>query len=153
MAVKDRAESATRDAIEKAGYELVEVIYKKEFGTMALTFIIDTDKEGGISLDDCEIVNNIIDPILDAEDPTEGEAYTLNVSSPGLDRPLTLERDYVKNKGKDVEINLYAPQNGKKKFEGVLKAWTMDSVTLDIKGEEYIFIKKAISVIKPVIKF
>lgn len=108
--------------IEKLGYELVEVQQGKQFGSPYLTFVIDTDKEGGISLDDCEIVSKAIDPLLDETD-CFGDSFNLNVSSPGLDRPLKLERDYVKNKGKDVEINFYAPIDGKKKIQGTLLSW------------------------------
>lgn len=150
--VKNRAAEVCGKVIEDLGYELVEVTYAKQYGSMALTFIIDTDKEGGIGLDDCETVSRAIDPILDEQDFLP-DGYNLNVSSPGLDRPLKLERDYVKNKGKEIEISFYKAIYGKKKIEGVLASWNEDEVTISVKNKEITFNKKDISIIKPVIKF
>ena len=153
MAVKDKVDKLLRPIIEGLGYELVEVTYKKEYGTPTLTCFIDTDKEGGIGLDDCEAVSRAIDPILDENDPTDGETYNLNVSSPGLDRPLTLERDFVKNKGKEVEASFYAPYQGKKKLQGILLDWSETQVVLQSGKDIHTIEKKAIAVLKPVIKF
>ncbi|MBQ7652928.1 MAG: ribosome maturation factor RimP [Clostridia bacterium] len=151
--VKQRAEQATKDAIEALGYEIVEVTYKKEFGTPTLTFFVDVDREGGINLDDCEKISRTIDPILDKEDVTDGVAYNLNVSSPGLDRPLKTERDFRKHLEKEIEIGFYAPYQGKKKIERVLVAWNDETITVsDGKNQETID-RKLISIIKPVIKF
>lgn len=150
--VKNKATEVCGKVIEELGCELVEVTFGKQFGSMALTFVIDTDKEGGISLDDCEAVSRAIDPILDEQDFLP-DNYTLNVSSPGLDRPLKLERDYVKNKGKDIEISFYKAIDGQKKIEGCLIAWTDNDVTISVKNKEITFDKKDISIIKPVIKF
>ena len=153
MAVKDKVDKLLRPIIEGLGYELVEVTYKKEYGTPTLTCFIDTDKEGGIGLDDCEAVSRAIDPVLDENDPTDGEAYNLNVSSPGLDRPLTLERDFVKNKGKEIEASFYAPYQGKKKLQGILLDWSETQVVLQSGKDIHTIEKKAIAVLKPVIKF
>ena len=153
MAVKDKVDKLLRPIIEGLGYELVEVTYKKEYGTPTLTCFIDTDKEGVIGLDDCEAVSRAIDPVLDENDPTDGEAYNLNVSSPGLDRPLTLERDFVKNKGKEVEASFYAPYQGKKKLQGILLDWSETQVVLQSGKDIHTIEKKAIAVLKPVIKF
>lgn len=153
MAVKDKVDKLLRPIIEGLGYELVEITYKKEYGTPTLTCFIDTDKEGGIGLDDCEAVSRAIDPVLDENDPTDGEAYNLNVSSPGLDRPLTLERDFVKNKGKEIEASFYAPYQGKKKLQGILLDWSETQVVLQSGKDIHTIEKKAIAVLKPVIKF
>ena len=150
--VKQKAYELCKSTIENLGYELVEVSYSKQYGTMNLTFFIDTEKEGGISLDDCELVSKTIDPMLDTCDFLP-DAFNLNVSSPGLDRPLKLERDYVKNKGKEIEISFYKPIEGKKKVEGVLIAWSKDTVTISVNNGELVYNKKDISIIKPVIKF
>ena len=149
--VKVRAEAVTAEAIAALGYEIVEVTYKKEYGTPTLTFFIDVDREGGITLDDCEKVSKTIDPILDEADITNGVAYNLNVSSPGIDRPLKTERDFKKNKDKMIEIGFYAPINGKKKVEGKLLNWDEESVTVQVGKNTETFEKKAISIIKPVI--
>lgn len=151
--VRSKAEQIALNVLPPLGYELVDVEYKKLFGQQTLIFYIDTDKEGGISLDDCELVSHALDEVLDKEDITDGLAYNLNVSSPGLDRPLKKERDFVKKKGSKIEINFYAPIDGKKKMEGVLSAWTDSTVTIEVNGKELSFDRKTISIIKPVIEF
>lgn len=151
--VRSKAEQIALNVLPPLGYELVDVEYKKLFGQQTLIFYIDTDKEGGISLDDCELVSHALDEVLDKEDITDGLAYNLNVSSPGLDRPLKKERDFVKKKGSKIEINFYAPIDGKKKMEGILSAWTDSTVTIEVNGKELSFDRKTISIIKPVIEF
>lgn len=150
--VKRKAFDLCVETIEKLGYELIETKYDKQFDVMTLTFFIDTDKEGGISLDDCEAVSRAIDPLLDSADFLP-DSYNLNVSSPGLDRPLTLERDFKKNNGKEIEISFYKQIDGKKKISGVLTAWSDTDVTITVGREQKTYNKKDISIIKPVIKF
>ena len=146
------AEQATRATIESMGYELIEVDYSRQYDQMNLTFFIDNDM--GISLDDCERVHNAIDPILDEADPTNGAPYILNVSSPGIDRPFKTERDYRKNLGKLVEVNLYAAIDGCKRFEGTFSSYdehTLTIVTDD--GKEMTFDRSKISIIRQTIRF
>lgn len=110
-----------RAVVEKVaapmGIEIVDVTFSKG-ANPSLTVYADT--EGGIDLDTCEKLHRAIDAPLDELDPTYGAPYTLNVSSPGLDRPFKTERDFARAIGKRVEIKLYAPMQGKKYFEGVL---------------------------------
>ena len=115
--------------IEDMGYELVDVEFGKKSNGMNLTVCIH--REGGVSLDDCERVHRAIDPVLDELDPTEGSAYTLNVSSPGLDRPLKTMRDFDKCMGQKTEVKLFAPLKGKKYFEAVLRGFDGNCVTLE----------------------
>ena len=105
MSVKDSVTALVQPIIEGLGYELIEVTYKKQHDAMHLTIFIDSDKAGGVSLDDTEIVANAIDAPIDELDPTQGEPYVLNVSSPGLDRPLKTEKDYLKKVGTEVELS------------------------------------------------
>lgn len=135
--------------IESNGCDLLEVEYKKKYDNMNLMVYID--KEGGVSLDDCEKVHKAIDAPLDELDPTDGEPYSLSVSSPGLDRPLKNIKDYKRNSGKGVEIALFSAIDGKKKYEGIFTSWTDDTVTIDIKGELVTILKKNISIIRPLI--
>lgn len=116
--------------------EIFEIVFKQGKNP-SLTVYLDTEKEGGIDLDTCERFHNAIDPVLDELDPTFGQPYTLNVSSPGLDRPFRRDRDYERNLGKKVEVRLYAPHKGEKFFEAVLVAYNADgkNVTLDKDGE------------------
>ncbi len=80
-----------RPKIEELGYEIVDIEYVKKYGQMNLTVFIDIPR--GVSLDDCELVHNAVNPILDEADPIK-EAYVLNISSPGLDRPFKKQRDF-----------------------------------------------------------
>ena len=96
------------------GVEIVDVEFDKR--TEALTIYIET--ENGVDLDACEKFHNAINDPIDELDPSNGAPYTLNVSSPGLDRPFKTNRDFERNLGEEVEIKLFAPLKGKKFLEG-----------------------------------
>jgi len=153
MAVKEQVTALVEPIITGLGYELVEVTYKKVHDAMHLTIYIDSDKEGGVSLDDTEIVANAIDAPLDEADPTAGAPFVLNVSSPGLDRPLKTERDYMKKLGTEVEISLYKAMDGKKKVIGVLKSYQNGVISLETDSGEFTIETKDIAVAKPYIVF
>lgn len=101
------------------GYDLWDVEYVKEGADMILRITIDTDAEGGITIDDCEKMHRAIDPLLDELDPIE-ESYMLSVSSPGVERELTKPMHYAKMAGSEVEVRLYAAVDGTKVFRGEL---------------------------------
>jgi ribosome maturation factor RimP len=126
-------QNALQAIADEMQIEIVEVEFKQG-KEPALTVYIDI--EGGVDLDTCEKFHRAIDPILDEVDPTFGAPYTLNVSSPGLDRPLKTDRDYQKCIGEKVEVKLFAPLKGKKTFEMTLKGHDETCVYLDDKGEE-----------------
>ena len=130
--------------------ELVDVEFKQG-REPALTAYIDT--ETGVDLDTCEAFHRAIDPALDELDPTFGAPYTLNVSSPGLDRPLKTQRDFDKCMGEDVEIKLYAPMKGKKLFEAKLVGYDGNCVTLEEGKETYKLELTRIAKISRAIKF
>jgi ribosome maturation factor RimP len=113
--------------------ELVEVEFKMS-KTPSLTVYIDT--EDCVDLNTCEKYHRAIDGPLDEFDFTLGAAYTLNVSSPGLDRPLKTQRDFDRAMGQEVEIKLYAPEKGKKFFEGTLVGYDGNNAIVLIDGEE-----------------
>ena len=116
-----------------------------------LTVFIET--EAGVDLDTCERFHNAIMEPIDELDPSFGAAYTLNVSSPGLDRPFKTVRDFERNLGKEVEIKLYAPLKGKKFLEGVLTVFNEHSVTVLIGNAEEKINKTKIAKINKAIKF
>ncbi len=116
--VKQICEEKLDGVFKELGYELVDVEYVKEGSGMSLIFTID--KDGGVNIDDCEMVSKKIDPILDEINPTDDKPYTLVVSSPGLDRPIKTDRDLKRGLGKEVDLNLFAKIDGKKAFTGVL---------------------------------
>ena len=132
------------------GIEIVEVEFKQG-REPALTVYIDT--ESGVDLNTCEAFHRAIDPVLDELDPTYGLPYTLNVSSPGLDRPLKTERDFNKCMGKKVEVKLFAPLQGKKFFEAVLVGFDEHCVSIDDNGNVLKLEKSKIAKINRAIEF
>ena len=110
--------------------ELVDVEYKKLYGQD--TLIIYIDKDGGITVDDCETISRKLGEWLDEEDFIS-DSYILEVSSPGLGRPLKKEKDFVRSMGKDVEVRLYKPLNKQKEYRGALKSYDADTVTITLE--------------------
>ena len=137
--------------IEKLGYEVVEVEYQKKVDGMNLTFYID--KENGVTVDDCEKVNDAISDALDELDPTQGETYLLNISSPGLDRPIKNYKDFLRNKDKKVKITLYKQIDGIKNYIGLLKDYTENDVTVAVDDKLVVLKHSEIAQISPVIEF
>lgn len=136
---------------ESMGLEVVEVTYKKCYDGMNLTVVID--KDGGVTIDDCEKLHRAIDQPLDELDPIEC-AYTLNVSSLGIDRPLTLPRDFKRNLDKQISVKLYKPLDGKKTYEGTLVDFDDETFTVvTAKGQQITFNKKDAAKIEPIIVF
>ena len=140
MKVKQAEEIAAAlvPVAQELGVELYEVVFKQGRHP-SLTVFLDTDREGGIDLNTCEAFHNAADPVLDELDPTFGQPYTFNVSSPGLDRPFKKDSDYLRNIGKKVEIKLYAPYKGEKYFDAVLLEYNpvAGNVTVDRSGEVF----------------
>ena len=135
MKVKTEKEIAEflRPIADREGVELVDVEFKVSKNP-SLTVFIET--EDGVDLDTLERFHNAIDAPLDELDPSFGQPYTLNVSSPGLDRPFKTDRDYERNLGLEVEVRLFAPMKGKKFLEGVLTDYDGKTITLLIDGVE-----------------
>ena len=132
MAKKDyegRTEELIQPLIDENHFELVDVEWVKEGANWYLRVYID--KEGGINVDDCEIISRAFEEILDREDYIS-ENYIFEVSSPGLDRPLKKEKDFARSIGKDVEIKLYKAINKEKEFVGVLTEYDKDTVTIEM---------------------
>lgn len=149
--VKTICEEKVVPIIEELGYEVVEVEYVKKSDGMNLTFYIDKDE--GIIIDDCEKVSKAIDDLLEELDPTEGVAYILNVSSPGIDRPIKTNRDFERNLQKEISITLFSKLNGLKKFEGILVAYSDEDVSIDNKGQIITIKRELIAHVVPVVKF
>ena len=146
-----KAEDLVLPIVEANNFELVDVEYVKEAGTWYLRIYID--KEGGININDCELVSRAFSEILDKEDPIE-DAYILEVSSPGLGRPLKKDKDFQRNLGEEVEVRSYKPINKQKEFVGLLDAWDKESVTLQLESGEMLTIARAdIALIRQYIEF
>ena len=126
-----RTEELITPILDRMNFELVDVEYVKEGGTWYLRAYID--KEGGITVNDCEAVAREMNEILDKEDFVE-DSYVFEVSSPGLGRPLKKEKDYVRSMGKEVEIRTYRAINREKEFYGILSAYDENTVTINPDG-------------------
>ena len=132
--------------VEEYGFELVDVEYVKEGSTWYLRAYID--KPGGISIDDCEAVSRRLSDILDEKDYID-DAYILEVSSPGLGRPLKKDKDFERSLGDEVEIRLYKPRNKQKDFAGILRAYDKATVTIQLEdGEDQVFDRGEIALIR-----
>ena len=140
-----RTQALLEPIIEENHLELVDVEYVKEGSNWYLRAYID--KEGGVSIDDCELVSRALSDLLDEEDFIP-DAYILEVSSPGLGRPLKKEKDFARSNGKEVELRLYRAVDGQKEFTGVLTAYDDDSVTLDAEKKTLTFQRKEIALIR-----
>ena len=134
---------------EPMGMEIVEVECNEKSG--ALTVYIET--EAGVDLDTCEKFHNAIFDPIDELDPSYGQPYTLNVSSPGLDRPFKTARDFERNTGKEVELKLYAPLKGKKFLQGFLEEFDENTVTVTVGKEKLKIPRNKIAKINKAIKF
>ena len=148
---EQKAEALAQPIVESRGYELVDVEYVKEAGTWYLRLYID--KEGGITINDCEEVSRLFGDRLDEEDFIE-DAYVMEVSSPGLDRPLKKEKDYIRSMGKDVDVRLYRQIDRQKEFTGALTAYDDKTVTLTMEdGSQRVFDKDDIALIRLALDF
>ncbi len=120
------------EILQGSDVELVDVEYVREHAAWVLRVFLD--KPGGIDLEDCQRVSEVLDKKLDEEDPIAG-AYSLEVSSPGLERPLKKAADFERFAGKRVQIRTYSGIYGRKRFEGTLEGLKGESVLLKWEGE------------------
>lgn len=129
---EQKTEEILLPIVEEYGFELLDVEYVKEGGTWYLRTYID--KEGGISIDDCEKVSRRLSDILDEKDYID-DTYIMEVSSPGLGRPLKKEKDFKRSLGKEVDIRTYRMIDKQKEFTGILKDYDKDTVTIELENE------------------
>ena len=148
---EQRAEEMILPLVEAQRFELVDVEYVKDAGNWYLRVYID--KEGGITVDDCELISRAFSDLLDEADFIE-DSYILEVSSPGLGRPLKKEKDYARSMGKELEIRTYRPIDKQKEFYGILLAYDNNSVTIEEQDKtRRTFEKKEIALIRLAIDF
>lgn len=142
--IEEKVENLLKEKIESLGYNLYDVEYVKEGPSYYLRIYID--KETGIDLNDCEKVSNEIDELLDKADYIK-EQYYLEVSSPGLERQLKKDQHFSQNIGKKVEIKLFKKDNnGEKEYEGTLKSFDQEEITIETeKGKQINIERKNIS--------
>ncbi len=143
---EERTQKLLVPILQQHGFELVDVEFVKEGSSFYLRSYID--KPGGINVDDCETVSRALEAKLDEEDFIS-EAYVLEVSSPGLGRPLKKEKDFIRNEGKEIELRLYQSFEHEKEFRGILKSWTKDNVSIETEeGRVLTFEKKDLALVR-----
>jgi len=143
--VTDTVAALAAPAAEKAGCSLWDVEYVKEAGEWFLRVYID--KEGGVSIADCEAVSRPLSDLLDEADPIEG-SYTFEVSSAGADRVLKKPEHFSQFQGQEVEVKLYRPRDGRKDYVGILQSYSNGDVTLEVGGAPALFEKKEIALVR-----
>lgn len=146
-----KTEALLLPIVEEKGYEMVDVEYVKEGSNWYLrTFI---DKPGGITINDLEGVSRKLSDLLDEEDFIS-DAYILEVSSPGLGRPLKKDRDFDRSIGEEIEVHLYRSLNGNKQYIGLLKSYDKDTITIeDEDGSEIALDRVNVSLVRLTIDF
>lgn len=140
--IEQKTEELVTPIIDENHFELVDVEYVKEGANWYLR--IYADKEGGISIDDCVLISRALEAKLDADDFIK-DAYILEVSSPGLGRPLKKEKDYQRSIGQSVDIKLYRAIDKQKEFTGILKEYSKERIILSIDGIDQEFETKSVA--------
>lgn len=135
---------------EEHDLECVDAEFVKEAGHYYLRIFLD--KEGGITVNDCEVASRAFEVEFDKNDPIK-DPYILEVSSPGLDRPLKKDKDFDRHLGDLVELKLYKAVDKMKEFTGVLEAYDQDTVTVNVDDESRSFNRKDIAMIRLAIVF
>ena len=143
---ESRTEQLLQPMMEEHQFELVDVEYVKEGGTWYLRAYID--KPDGITINDCEVISRALSDALDEEDFIE-DSYVLEVSSPGLGRPLKKDKDFQRSIGEAVELKLYKPVDGSKDYTGILLSFDKDTVTIEKEdGNSAVFQRDALALIR-----
>lgn len=140
-----KTEELVMPLIEQNNFELVDVEYVKEGSNWYLRVYID--KENGINVDDCELISRALSDLLDEKDFIE-DTYILEVSSPGLGRPLKKEKDFARSIGEEVDIKLYRMKNGRKDYTGFLKHYDKETITIEEDEEEIVFLRSEVALVR-----
>lgn len=149
--ITEKVAKLAEPVVAAAGCELWDVEYVREAGTYYLRVYID--KEGGVGIDDCEAVSRALDPILDEEDPVP-DSYIFEVGSPGLERALKRESDFIRFMGSMVTVRLFSPKDGRREYVGKLTAYDGGTVTVETgTGESISFTKKEYSAVRLYVEY
>ena len=146
-----KTEQLLMPIMEEYNFELVDVEYVKEVGNWYLRAYID--KEGGITVDDCEIVSSRMSDLLDEHDYIP-DAYIFEVSSPGLGRQIKKDKDFARSIGDEFEFKLYKAINKQKEFSGILKDFNQDTLEIEFEnGEVVSFERSNVAIVKLAVHF
>ena len=148
--ITERVFELAKPVVEEEDCSLWDVEYLREAGTWYLRIYID--KEGGVSIDDCERISRRLDPILDEADPIP-ESYVFEVGSAGADRELKRPSDFAQFMDAEIEVKLYKPLDGSKSFVGRLAGYEEGTVVLDWRGKELCFAPAQIAQVRLYVSF
>ncbi len=147
---EERTKDILGPMVERRNFELVDVEYVNEGGNNYLRAYID--KPGGITIDDLEEISRELGEKLDENDFIS-DPYTLEVGSPGIDRPIKKDSDFERNLGRKVEVRLYKSYNKKKYYEGIIDSYDKDFVVIDDGDKKMEFRRADIALIRQTIEF
>ena len=150
MKITDQVAAFSRPVVEEKGCSLWDVEYVREGAEYFLRLYID--KEGGVSIDDCEAVARAIDPILDEKDPISN-SYHFEVCSAGLERALKRPGDFAQFMGSPILVKLYRPRNGLKEIPGILRGYENGCVTVEAGKETITFEKSEVALVRLRVEF
>ena len=150
MEITDRVVEIAKDYLEDHGIELIEVIFRREGPVLMLRVIVDTLE--GVKVSECADLNNYLSEALDKEDLVQ-DRYTIEVSSPGLDRPIKSDRDFEHSMGKELELTTYEAIDGRKTHEGALTGMGKDNIVIERRGISTVISRDKIALARLKIKF
>ena len=150
MEIIERVKKLIQGYLDDHDIELVDITYRREQGGMVLRLLVDTPQ--GITINECEGLNNFLSEALDKENSIY-ERYILEVSSPGLDRPITTDRGFERSMGKEFELTTYEPVDGKKGHEGKLIGMDKDNIVIESAGITTVIPKNRIAMARLKIRF
>lgn len=150
MEITDRARQVAEDYLKARDIEIVDVIYRREQQGMVLRLLID--KPEGVTIKECEALNDFLSAELDKEDAIQ-DRYILEVSSPGLDRPIKTDRDFERAMGRMLEITLYEAIDGRKAHEGSLVGMDKENIVIGSGGISTVIPRNKIALARLKIEF
>lgn len=150
MEIVDRVQELAAGYLADNGLELVEITYRREQGGMTLRLLVDTPS--GVTIDECEALNKFLGELLDREDVIQ-EHYVIEVSSPGLDRPMKADRDFERALDKALEITTYEPVDGRKTHEGRLVGMNKEEIVIESKGISTVIPRNRIALARLKVEF
>lgn len=142
MEIIDRIKELVKPYLDENGIELVDIIYRREQVGMVLRLLVDT--KAGIKMHECEALNRFVGDMLDAENVID-EHYTIEVSSPGLDRPITTDKDFERSLDKELDVTTYEMVDSRKTHEGRLIGISKDEIVLERGGISTVIPRKLIA--------
>ncbi|MFA6320449.1 MAG: ribosome maturation factor RimP [Candidatus Omnitrophota bacterium] len=150
MEITEQVNSLIESYLQENGIELVEIIYRREQGGMVLRLLVDTPN--GITVDECEKLNNFLSEALDKEEVV-ADHFLLEVASPGLDRALVTDKDFARVMGKELDVSMYEPIDGKREHQGKLLGMDRENIVIESNGVSIVIPRTKIAKAKLKIEF